>query len=376
MIVEMIPEIVVSIIQAFVESIPDMVMGFVELFSAFVIAIPLITVELVKVLPQLITAFIDAFVEHGPELKQAFVDLIPNMLSAFSQAESAVAVQSAIGDFFIGIGNAISNFFRPAIEAIISVWNWFANTFGPLINAFKELISTVFQAIEIVISRIWKKAVDNIIEWWTPIWEKISPVLESIKNGIETAFNFIYDKIKGPLEKVTTFIGNTFDTIKDFFTELIDSAKQWGKDLILNFIGGIQDKVGNLTETISGIAQKIRDFVGFSEPKEGPLSNFHTYAPDMMELFAQGIKDNENLITDQLARSFDFSDQLVDVQKAPTGGIIGMNGTGISKIIELLTVIAEKDPYELDANLDGLFSWMRKRDAEFYDANSVGAFAH
>ena len=49
-------------------------------------------------------------------------------------------------------------------------------------------------------------------------------------------------------------------------------------------------------------AQAVKDFLGFSEPKEGPLSNFHTYAPDMMDLYAKGIDDNadkvKNSVTD------------------------------------------------------------------------------
>ena len=34
------------------------------------------------------------------------------------------------------------------------------------------------------------------------------------------------------------------------------------------------------------------------------MSNFHTYAPDMMQLFAAGIRDNEGLVRAQMERSF------------------------------------------------------------------------
>ena len=45
------------------------------------------------------------------------------------------------------------------------------------------------------------------------------------------------------------------------------------------------------------IEQEIKDRIGFSEPKIGPLSDFHTFAPDMVDLFSQGIYDNLNKIT-------------------------------------------------------------------------------
>ena len=40
----------------------------------------------------------------------------------------------------------------------------------------------------------------------------------------------------------------------------------------------------------------IKDILGFSEPKTGPLSNFHTYAPDMVKLWCSGIYENLGLI--------------------------------------------------------------------------------
>ena len=45
-------------------------------------------------------------------------------------------------------------------------------------------------------------------------------------------------------------------------------------------------------DTVSGIGETIADFIGFSEPEKGPLSRFHTFAPDMIDLFTKGIDDN------------------------------------------------------------------------------------
>ena len=86
------------------------------------------------------------------------------------------------------------------------------------------------------------------------------------------------------------------DAVKDGFWEKIESAKTWGKDMIQNFIDGIKAKWDNLKNTVKDLANSIKDLLGFSEPKEGPLSNFHTFAPDMMMLFSQGIRDNLGLI--------------------------------------------------------------------------------
>jgi hypothetical protein len=93
-----------------------------------------------------------------------------------------------------------------------------------------------------------------------------------------------------------------------------------------------------LKQKIVSIAQMVQDYIGFSEPKKGPLSNFHTYAPDMMDLFAKGIRDNEDVITDQIEKSFDFGERTMKFGAeyhrgygmASAGGAFG--GTSIGNI--------------------------------------------
>lgn len=96
--------------------------------------------------------------------------------------------------------------------------------------------------------------------------------------------------------------------------------------MIDGFIGGIKEKWENLKSTVSDVAQSVKDFLGFSEPKKGPLSNFHTYAPDMMDLFAKGIKDNTSKITGQLEMSLtDVKGTFEPSQNGYSGGYGGGN---------------------------------------------------
>lgn len=111
--------------------------------------------------------------------------------------------------------------------------------------------------------------------------------------------------------------------IREAISGVISSALGWGKDLLDNFIGGIKSKIGALVDSVKGVAGKVRAFLGFSEPDEGPLSNFHTYAPDMMKLFAQGIKENEHLITDQIGKSFDFGSDIANIGLTGNGTVSG-----------------------------------------------------
>ena len=120
--------------------------------------------------------------------------------------------------------------------------------------------------------------------------------------------------------------------------------------MIDNFVGGIKDKVNAVKDAVKGVADKIKSFLGFSEPEEGPLSNLQTYAPDMMKLFAQGIKDNEDLVTDQIEKSFDFGDRTIkavtETGTTTTGG--GSHGDLVGALTEAFKEAL--DGFEIDWN--------------------------
>ena len=152
-----------------------------------------------------------------------------------------------------------------------------ANPIGAVITVVAALTATVIT--------LWHTNEDfrNAV---IAIWDKIKAVFVGVGEAVKELF--------------TQTIPNAVRTAVDTLASLPGKALQWGKDLIDNFISGIKSKLSALADSIKGVAQTVRDFIGFSEPKKGPLSNFHTYAPDMMSLFAGGIQDNLWRVQDQL----------------------------------------------------------------------------
>ena len=55
--------------------------------------------------------------------------------------------------------------------------------------------------------------------------------------------------------------------------------------------------IGNLTDTITDVADTIRSFLHFSVPDRGPLTDFESWMPDFMSGLANGINKNKKLIT-------------------------------------------------------------------------------
>ena len=141
-----------------------------------------------------------------------------------------------------------------------------------------------------------------------PIGLVIVAITALIAAGVALYLN--WDTVKERASQLWNSLKNTFNnigaSIKNAFQNAVNAAKNWGSDLINNFKAGITSKLSALKSTVSSMASTIKSYLHFSEPDVGPLSDFHTYAPDMMKLFAQGIADNEHLVTDQIEKSFDF----------------------------------------------------------------------
>lgn len=216
-----------------------------------------------------------------------------------------------------------------------------------------------------IIPRV-ESILDGLGELITQAADKLVPiVVETIINNlpkiIESGINLVATLIAGLISAIPQLVRaipkiiaaivrgfvNAWPQIKQAGVDLLNmfgdgikslagEAWTWGRDLIANFINGIVGQAQALWNTIKDIGQGIRNLIGFSEPKEGPLSNFHTYAPDMMKLFAQGIKGNEHLVTDQLEKSFDFESTITPRVKGASGALDGEGQSGYNGVIKIV----------------------------------------
>lgn len=190
-------------------------------------------------------------------------------------------------------------------------WNALKDYLTERINTTRDNIVNAWETIKTRVTQLVETLKSEVQQKWDELKQKVTEVVENIKNDMTEKWNnikqTITDAITNAKETVTTMAGNikeaittNVDAAVQYLKDLPGKALQWGKDLINNFIDGIKDAWRSGIDFIKGIAEDVADFIGFSEPKKGPLSNFHTFAPDMMQLYAKGIKDNMYLVTDQM----------------------------------------------------------------------------
>ena len=228
----------------------------------------------------------------------------------------AIRIWTAIKDFFVNIFTSIGNFFTSIWEGIStffsSVWNGIKETVSGAVSAVWEAISTVFSTI----------------------WEFISGVATNIWTSITTAFTNILSGITGTIGNIKDSIVTGFTAAIDWIKALPAQAVQWGKDIIDSIVNGIKSAVSKVGEAVSGVASKIKGFLGFSEPDEGPLSDFHTYMPDVIDLMTKGISAGKAKVRDALgALTGDMSIMAQANVASPTTARTAMGSNSVSKSV-------------------------------------------
>lgn len=247
------------------------------------------------------------------------------------------AIAAALGPVLIIVGKVVSfaGMLTTALGTLMPILTTIAATLAGFVTTVLIPILPIILAIAaaiaavIVVIKNWDAIVELAQMAWEGLKNALSSAATAIKDAVTKAMTAVGDKVKDTFNKLKTWaadikaklstafaqmavkLAESAVNIKEkvtsaiegaisFLANLPSTALTWGKDLIDNFIQGIKDKAAKMTEALRGVAQKVKDFLGFSEPKEGPLSNFHTYAPDMMDLFAKGIKDNVDVVTSAL----------------------------------------------------------------------------
>ena len=119
---------------------------------------------------------------------------------------------------------------------------------------------------------------------------------EQLKTIIASAISGVIDAINEGQLEVSTAADSLAYAVELPITSL--DAETWGKDLGSALASGILAMVPTVRSAAEALAAAIRAILGFSEPKEGPLSDFHTYAPDMIKLWNKGVYGNLSSVDD------------------------------------------------------------------------------
>ena len=198
------------------------------------------------------------------------------------------------------VWNAVSGFISTVLNAIwsviFSIWESIKNHITNTLNAIHVVVSAVWNTISGFVSGILNTIFATVANIWNSIKSTIFTVLNTIKTVVTSIWDSIKTAISNKITAIKTTIENGFNAAVNFIKNLGSQAAQWGADIINNIVRGIKSKINAVADAVKGVADKIRSFLHFSVPDEGPLADFESWMPDFMKGLAKGIDKSKKYV--------------------------------------------------------------------------------
>ena len=221
-----------------------------------------------QVLPQVATLIANTL----PQILDAVTNMIDSLLNILTTNTDSLS--ETIGTLVTKIVEFITENLPKIIEAAILIL--IALTEG-IINNLDTIIPAILKCIVLII--------DTIIKNLPKILELGGKLIAYLINGIVSA-----------LGSLANAAGQIFSTIINKIKGLPGEALKWGKDMVEGIANGIRSAIGKVGDAAKSIANRIRNFLHFSRPDEGPLREYETWMPDFAEGLAKTLNNSRDIM--------------------------------------------------------------------------------
>lgn len=346
--------------------------------------IPAIT-NILSALPGALVTFVTTL---GPQLVAGLSTIVPQMMTAGTQM-----LQSLSDGLVQGIPNFLaqalpmvlqfteslranfSNIVDAGIDLLLDLVQGIANGLPALIEYVPQIVSNIAGLINDNAPKILQAGIQVIVTLVQGLIDAIPTIIANIPQIIGaiadtiTAFNWLNlgatviktlgNGLLSMANGLKGFMQSTLSGALDYLKRLPGQALQWGKDLIGGFIDGIIGNVGNLINSVKNVAATIASYLHFSRPDVGPLRDYETWMPDMMQGMAATMRANVYRLTDALdlvgesmrqALPLDVNGQAVralqqdaQIRRDPRPATQGRNGQTITldDLTRLVTLVVQ-----------------------------------
>lgn len=190
-----------------------------------------------------------------------------------AQADNVQAMNNSLAEFESFLNQTV-------LKSIASVAELEAETAtqsASISNYFAEMVP---DALEKLVSMM-----DAAAERFSSAWDEASVAAASNAQSVSSSTSAMAANVKNQLDALS------------------GESPGWGSDMAQGFANGVQSKVSTVVSAVSSLASRVRSYLHFSVPDEGPLADADEYGPDFMKLISKGITDNIGLVSDAVEQA-------------------------------------------------------------------------
>lgn len=303
-------QLVNGICQGLITALPTLLATMPELINTMVSGLASGIPQIMVVAVQLVLALVNGIVQNLPSIVQSAVDIIYSLVSSLTNATNLFKVFDAALTIILAIAESLLSNLPYIIETALQIMT-------SLASGLLQFLPQVLKAIGQVLLALIAAIIANI------------PAIAKTAIQILSAFS---SYLINAIPRVVNAARNIPTRIKEVFTGLKNSARTWGSDFMGAFINSIKAKIANLVSAVKGVASKIKSFLHFSRPDEGPLRDYETWMPDMVEGLAGSLKKRSHVLADAVQ---DLAGDMVLAPNMSVGAFGEMSGSSSNTTVTM-----------------------------------------
>lgn len=368
---EVVPQIVQEIPPLLSETLPMMIDALTAVTQSVIQVLPtlmpLVTDGIMQIINGIITLlpeFINAGLQMLTSLIQGITQALPQliaMLPTIVQQTADVIIQNLPTIIQAGLQLlvALINGIVQAMPQLIAMLPTIIGTIeGTLIANLPLIIETGIQILVALIKGLIQSLPQLIA--WTPrvIMAIINVLVQNLPKMLSMGGQLLGSLISG----IGSKIGNLGTAIGNVATKIIDGVKhipgkmvKWGKDMIQGLIDGIKGMIGKVGDAVGGVANKIKSFLHFSRPDEGPLAEYESWMPDMVEGLSDSLRKASPELIDQTKALAQGMSDAMSVNGTITGTGSGYGGSSFDSMVSAFKDALSQVKIEMDDEEMGHF---------------------
>lgn len=201
--------------------------------------------NITPIVPEVLNGLIEAIVTNAPMLVEGAVQMAIALATGLIQNIPLIlaSIPQVVGAILSGFATGLAPMLEQGKEAIVSMWNGISESAAMLWTNLQTFVS------------------DNIVQ---PIRDKIAEMKEVGVNLVRGIWDGIISSLSWIKGKITSWVGNVLDFIKNLFGIASPSkvTAGYGKFLVMGLAEGIDDNIGIAKSAWGNVADAVGMNVG------------------------------------------------------------------------------------------------------------------
>lgn len=297
-----------------------------------------------EVIDQMVPQVISLIEEYLPLVIELGGSIIESLATSILDNLDLIlsAAIDLIGTIAQGILDNLSSLAPVISDLIVNLCNFIVSNLPLIIDSALKIVLAVANGISDNLDTLIPAAVSAVLTISESLLDHLDEIILASYQLLLGVASGIVQSIPDIVAEIPGLIASLLGALGELGQQLPQLAQTWGSDLIQNFKDSIVNAIPNLISGLTQVADTVADYIGFSVPEKGPLSDFDKSGGDMIDLFVKGMEDGDlklqralestaNIIYGGMTEGVDYSGALGGISNQ----LAALRGSGAPQVINV-----------------------------------------